>query len=89
MTEGKALGSGECKELGSGHLCVSTGKKLIWGFATYNRHFDINVGRAARQTFLLTLGGLYKAEMLQLMLGGLHVKHVLQRGIWVPTQHLS
>jgi hypothetical protein len=23
-----------------------------------------------------------------LPLGGLHVKHVVQRGIWVPTQHL-
>jgi hypothetical protein len=23
-----------------------------------------------------------------LLLGGLHVKHAVQRGIWVPTQHL-
>jgi hypothetical protein len=23
-----------------------------------------------------------------LSLGGLHVKHAVQRGIWVPTQHL-
>jgi hypothetical protein len=25
---------------------------------------------------------------LKLPLGGLHVKHTEQRGIWVPTQHL-
>jgi hypothetical protein len=25
---------------------------------------------------------------LKLPLGGLHVKHTEQRGIWIPTQHL-
>jgi hypothetical protein len=28
------------------------------------------------------------ALILLLLLGGLHVKHAVQRGIWVPTQHL-
>jgi hypothetical protein len=35
---------------------VNTGNKLIWGSAAYNRHFDINVLRAARETFWLALG---------------------------------
>jgi hypothetical protein len=29
-----------------------------------------------------------KAKFLMLPLGWLHVKHAVQRGIWVPTQHL-
>jgi hypothetical protein len=31
----------------------------------------------------LLLGGI-----LMLTLGGLHERHAVQRGIWVPTQHL-
>jgi hypothetical protein len=27
-------------------------------------------------------------EKLKLIFGGLHEKHAVQRGIWVPTQHL-
>jgi hypothetical protein len=40
--------------------------------------------------FDLTLGGggLHGGEILKLLLGGLHVKQSVQRGIWVPTQHL-
>jgi hypothetical protein len=34
-------------------------------------------------TFELTLGGLYSGEILTLPMGGLHVKHAVQRGIWV------
>jgi hypothetical protein len=29
-----------------------------------------------------------KAKFFMLPLGGLHVKHVVQCGIWVPTEHL-
>jgi hypothetical protein len=32
--------------------------------------------------------GYIRATFLMLLLGGLHVKHALQRGIWAPTQHL-
>jgi hypothetical protein len=28
-----------------------------------------------------------KAKLFMLPLGGLHEKYVVQRGIWVPTQH--
>jgi hypothetical protein len=38
--------------------------------------------------FFLTLGGLYLGEILMLPMGGLHVRYAVQRGIWVPTQHL-
>jgi hypothetical protein len=30
----------------------------------------------------------YEGEILMLPLVGLHVTHAVQRGIWVPTQHL-
>jgi hypothetical protein len=33
------------------------------------------------------IGGYIRAKFW-LPLGGLHVKHAVQRGIWVPTQHL-
>jgi hypothetical protein len=36
----------------------------------------------------MSLEGLYYSEMLTLPMGGLHVKHAVQRGIWVQTQHL-
>jgi hypothetical protein len=29
-----------------------------------------------------------EGEILMLILGGLHERHAVQRGIWVPTQHL-
>jgi hypothetical protein len=29
-----------------------------------------------------------EGEILMLILGGLHERHEVQRGIWVPTQHL-
>jgi hypothetical protein len=32
--------------------------------------------------------GYIKAKLLMLQLGGLYVKHAVQRGILVPTQHL-
>jgi hypothetical protein len=38
--------------------------------------------------FSPTLGGLHLGEILKLTLGGLHVKHAVQRGIRVPTQRL-
>jgi hypothetical protein len=37
--------------------------------------------------FYMTLEGLYCNEFLS-NLGGLHMKQAVQRGIWVPTQHL-
>jgi hypothetical protein len=40
------------------------------------RNFDFYMGEAT--------GG----EILMLILGGLHERHAVQRGIWVPTQHL-
>jgi hypothetical protein len=36
----------------------------------------------------IMLEGLHYGEMLTLPMGGLHVKHAVQRGIWVPTRHL-
>jgi hypothetical protein len=36
----------------------------------------------------MTLEGLHYNEILTLPLGGLHVKPAVQRGIWLPTQHL-
>jgi hypothetical protein len=34
------------------------------------------------------MGEATEGEMLMLILGGLHERHAVQRGIWVPTQHL-
>jgi hypothetical protein len=38
--------------------------------------------------FDITLGELHWGEILVLPVRGLHVKHAVQRGIWVPNQHL-
>jgi hypothetical protein len=35
-----------------------------------------------------SLTGCIRAKILKLPLGGLHVKHAEQSGIWIPTQHL-
>jgi hypothetical protein len=49
----------------------------------------LNSGRAAYGGILiLTWGRLLKGEILMLILGGLHERHAVKRGIWVPTQHL-
>jgi hypothetical protein len=32
--------------------------------------------------------GYMKAKLCMLPLAGLHMKHAVQRGIWVPTHHL-
>jgi hypothetical protein len=39
--------------------------------------------------YIMRLEGLgkFKAKLLVLPLPGLHEKHAVQRGIWVPTQH--
>jgi hypothetical protein len=33
-------------------------------------------------------GEAIEGEILTLILGGLHERHALQRGIWIPTQNL-
>jgi hypothetical protein len=49
------------------------------------RHF--NLGRAAYGGILmLTRERLLRDEILTLMLGGLHERHVVQHGIWERTQ---
>jgi hypothetical protein len=46
--------------------------------------------RGATSEWILnpTSGGVHEVKFLLLPLGGLHVKYAVQRGIWVPTQHL-
>jgi hypothetical protein len=38
--------------------------------------------------FVISLGRAALGEISMLTLGGLHERHAVQRGIWVPTQHL-
>jgi hypothetical protein len=47
----------------------------IKGFHPNEFQSNIRIGTVRRNLFMLPLGGL-------------HVKHAVQRGIWVPTQHL-
>jgi hypothetical protein len=54
-------------------------------------NFVISLGRAALGEILMLIwGGLLLGGILVLTLevGGLHERHAVQRGIWVPTQHL-
>jgi hypothetical protein len=37
---------------------------------------------------LMELEGLHRSEIFMLPFRRLHVKHAVQRGIWVPTQYL-
>jgi hypothetical protein len=36
----------------------------------------------------ITFEGLHQSEIFMFSMGGLLVKHAVQRGIWLPTQHL-
>jgi hypothetical protein len=40
------------------------------------------------EILISTVEGLHNSEILMLPLEGLHVKYVVQRGIWAPTQIL-
>jgi hypothetical protein len=52
-------------------------------------NFNISLGRAALGEILMLIWGvLLLGGILMLILGGLHERHAVQRGIWVPTQHL-
>jgi hypothetical protein len=48
--------------------------------------------RFERNLILCSILGITKAKLMRnlenLLLGGLHGKHAVQRGIWVPTQYL-
>jgi hypothetical protein len=51
-------------------------------------NFDINLGKATfGEILILIWGKLLKCGILMLTLGGLHERHAVQRGIWVPTQN--
>jgi hypothetical protein len=43
---------------------------------------------AFKFNLIRNLEGYIRAKFLNLRLGGQHVRHAEQRGIWVPTQHL-
>jgi hypothetical protein len=45
-------------------------------------------GAPSEQISIRHQEGYIKAKLFMLPLGGLHVKHAVQRGIWVPTQDL-
>jgi hypothetical protein len=63
-------------------VCPSGKCKLLTGtIEVYFIYLFIFVGVGG-------VNGLRSAKILKLPLGGLHVKHTEQRGIWVPTQHL-
>jgi hypothetical protein len=72
----KALGSENGKGLGKMLLLAEDRSRVRVLLPMIGINFDIDIGRAA-------LGGNF-----DLILGGLHVKHAVQRGIWVPIQHL-
>jgi hypothetical protein len=51
-------------------FAMSRRKNLTWGFTSYDRNFDINIGRAAlKHTSDVTMGGLHLGEILSLTLG--------------------
>jgi hypothetical protein len=65
------------------------GRVLLHSIGIFN--FDVNIGRAEFGEVLVLKWGrgeLLKGGILMLTLGGLHGRHAVLRGIWVPTQHL-
>jgi hypothetical protein len=40
------------------------------------------------QNFDIYIGEAIEGEIFKLILGDLHDRHAVQRGIWLPTQHL-
>jgi hypothetical protein len=78
-------------EVGKVRWRVEQGEKLSRVFLrSYTvLNFVISLGRAALGEILMFIwGGLLLGGILMLTLGGLHERHAVQRGIWVPTQHL-
>jgi hypothetical protein len=59
-------------------FCIVTRlKKFGKVFTAFNRNFGTDFGQE----------GLLSGEILKLRLGGLHVNHGEQHGIWIQTQH--
>jgi hypothetical protein len=56
---------------------------------SYNGNHTLNLGRGAyREILIFIWREATEGEILMLIVGGLHERHAVQRGIGVPTQHL-
>jgi hypothetical protein len=67
---------------------VSRGEKLSRAeLRLIGINFNVRVA-ALECNFHLAMEELHSGEILILPWGGLHVKHAVQRGICVPTEHL-
>jgi hypothetical protein len=82
FSEGKAFGSGKGRISGA-RKEVELG--LARSCAILN--FDI-LRRAAFGDIWILIWGAVLGRNFGVNIGGLHERHAVQRGIWVPTQHL-
>jgi hypothetical protein len=70
---------------------VKQGEKLsrvpLHSVRTPKSHVKPREGSISYNSYFY-MGEATEGEILMLILGGLHERHAVQRGIWVPTQHL-